>query len=163
MGSIDIFDGVELEEAVPEIVLTGIDRIIDMMEDPDTHIADISRLIALEIANVVKLMSSKVNPKGGMRDDIILMKDLNDHVKALLALQKTLTESDSLSRKDTLNLDGPKFKYVFQAIMGLFGLALKDAGIDEQHRANVMLQFGDLIKSHDETFRRELNKIEVGR
>ena len=40
----------------------------------------------------------------------------NDEIKAYRELQRTLTESDALSTKDTLNLDGPKFTF---AITGM--------------------------------------------
>lgn len=39
-------------------------------------------------------------------------------------LQKTLTESETLSKKDVLNLDGLKFKFVFVELIGLFRRAL---------------------------------------
>ena len=144
------------EETPKEV---GIKRIMQLVADPDAALADISGLIALEIATVVGMMGQDDPLHRNNRS----MRDLNDHVKALRELQKTLTERDASSKKDTLNLDGPKFQYVFKAIMDLFGESLKSAGLDEALSKNVMLQFRDLIQKNDDRIRRDINKIEMGR
>jgi hypothetical protein len=141
--------------------LKGIDRITVMIADPESPLADITRLIALEIAGVMKKMS-------GIGDDVLArgvtsQRDLNDQVKAWRDLQKTLTEADALSKKDVLNLDGPKFKFVFGELVRLYRQSLKDAGLQQELSQNIMLQFGDLVKANDEQIRRELSRIESGR
>jgi hypothetical protein len=134
----------------------GIERIVKMIEDPDTPIADITRLIALEIAGVMK----KMTVEDPLVRGAVSQRDLNDRVKAYRELQRTLTESDALSRKDVLNLDGPKFKFVFMEIINLFQKAMKDAGVGGDLMQNTMLQFGDLVKANDDVLRRDLNRIE---
>ncbi len=163
-GEIRISDtGVVMESPSPITEVPGeaqgIQRIIQLVTDPDSELADISRLIALEIAAVVAMMGEDDPLHRNNRS----MRDLNDHVKALRELQKTLTESDAMAKRDPLNMDGPKFQHVFKAIMALFGESLKAAGLDDPLMKNVMLQFRDLIQKHDERIRRELNKIEMGR
>jgi hypothetical protein len=145
----------------PKAELQRIDTIANMIADPEVALADISRLIALEIVEVVRNMAR--NQKDPLARGTYTQKELTDQIKALRELQRTLTESDSLSKKDVLNMDGPKFKFLFTELIRLFRLALKDSGTDEDLARNVMLQFGDLVKSHDEGIRRDLNKIESGR
>ena len=145
----------------PKAELRRIDRIAEMIADSEVALADISRLIALEIVQVVRNMTK--NQKDPLSRGLYSQKELTDQIKALRELQKTLTESDSLSKKDTLNMDGPKFKFLFTELIRLFRLALKDSGTDEDLSRNVMLQFGDLVKANDEGIRRDLNKIESGR
>lgn len=136
----------------------GIGRIAEMIADPEASLPDIMRLIALEMAEVMRKMTTEDPLLRGLS-----MRDLNDQIKAYRELQKTLTESDSLSKKDTLNLDGPKFRFIFMELIRLFKQSLHGAGIESELTQNIMLQFGDLVKANDESLRRELNKIESGR
>lgn len=144
---------------VQESEAVGIARIVEMVGDADSELSDISRLIALEIAGVIALMSESDPLRRNNRS----MKDLNDHVKAFRELQKTLTEADGLAKRDTLNFEGPKFQYFFKQMMELFQQAMTDAGVDVDLSKNVMLQFRDLIQANDDRMRREINKIEIGR
>lgn len=148
----------DLEEQAEECA-KRMANIVEMVSDPDAQLADISRQIALEIAFVIALMSSNDPAYRKGRS----FRDLNDHVKALRELQKTLTESDSLSRRDVLNLDGPKFQFVLRKLLELFKKALKDANVEDSLAKSVMLHVGDSLKENDENIRRELNKIEIGR
>jgi hypothetical protein len=133
----------------------NLDRISQLVANPGVSMADISRLIALQIANVIQIMRySPVRSR-------IPQRHLNEQVKAYRELQKTLVESDGLSKRDILNLDGLKFKFIFKEVISLFKQALKDAGADDQLAQNVMLQFGDLVKTNDENLQHELNRIEM--
>lgn len=162
-------EGVEHEpveiETVPEESedseeMLGIERISMLIADPDSSLPDIMRLIALEMALIMKKMTSERDP---LDRGMLSMRDLNDQIKAYRELQRTLTESDALSKKDVLNMDGPKFKFVFKEIVRLFSEAMKDAHVPEDLAQNVMMQFGDKLKTNDESIRREMNKIEIGR
>ena len=132
----------------------GLQRISQMLADPEVPIADISRAIALEIARVIEKMTED-RPLRHRRP----RRQLNDEIKAYRELQRSLIESEVLCTKDTINLDGPQFKFVFREIIGLFERALKDAGVDHQLAHNIMLQFGDLVKANEDNLRRELSKI----
>jgi hypothetical protein len=85
--------------------------------------------------------------------------DLTSRMKALRELQRTLMESEGLSKRDALDLDGPKFKLVLSESIRLFERALMDGGIDGSHAQSVMVRFADLLKENDETLRRDLNMI----
>lgn len=144
------FDFGESQETVA--TNSGIERISQMIADFEVPICDISRSIALEIFGIIRQMTEDVPRQRG-----VSQRDLNDRVKALRELQKSLTEGDALSKRDILNLDGPKFTYAFTEIIGWFKKALRDAGVEEPMTQNIMLQFGDLVKANDESLRRELN------
>ncbi|MGH9587953.1 MAG: hypothetical protein ACRD3F_13445 [Acidobacteriaceae bacterium] len=135
----------------------GIEAIAEMIGDRDVPFADISRRIALQIAGLIKVMVGDGADRPVRRR--VSHRDLNDQIKAHRELQKTLTESETLSKKDVLNLDGPKFQYVFTEIIGWFRRSLTQAGIEEALARNVLLQFGDLVKANDERIRHELGKI----
>jgi hypothetical protein len=72
-------------------------------------------------------------------------------------------EGEGLSKQDLLNLEGPKFKFIFGKIIHLFRQALLDAGTESFQAQGVMVQFGDLLSAHDEALRRELNRIDIPR
>jgi hypothetical protein len=138
----------------------GIERIYEMIQDPEVPIADISRLIALEIVNIMKKMSPKEFLDRSLMPS---QRDLNDQVKAYRELQRTLTESDALAKKDVLNLDGEKFKFVFSSLLLLFQKAMKDGGVDDLVSHNIMQHFGDLVRGNESDLRIDLNKIGTGR
>jgi hypothetical protein len=87
--------------------------------------------------------------------------DLNSRMKALRELQRTLVESEGLSKRDQLDLEGPKFKFVLGEIVRLFQQALMDAGIDGSHAQSVMVRFDDLLEENGENLRRELSLVGV--
>jgi hypothetical protein len=112
------------------------------------------RLIAIQIAGILVAMADD----GPIRRQAS-QRYLNDQLKVYRELQRTLTESDALSTRDTLDLDGPKFKFIFTELIRLFRQALTDAGTPEPLAQNAMLQFGDLVKANDERLRIEMNKV----
>jgi hypothetical protein len=126
----------------------------EMLSDPEIPTAQISKQIAIQMVRTIRMMKDV----GPLRRSIS-QRQLNDEIKALRILQRTLTDGDSRSRKDTLNMDGPKFRHLLTELIRLFQLALAGAGSDEELARTVMLQFGDLIKSHDEELRQEVGKI----
>jgi hypothetical protein len=80
-------------------------------------------------------------------------------MKALRELQRTLMEAEVLSRRDLLDLDGPKFTFLLAEIVRLFEQALMDAGIDGSHAQSVMVRFDDLLEENGKNLRRELSLI----
>ncbi len=68
-------------------------------------------------------------------------------------------EGEALTKRDVLDLDGPKFKFARAEIVRLFERALMDAGIDGSHAQSVMVRFDDLRTENDEALRRDLNVI----
>lgn len=146
--------GVFQEEGV-EAGRTRMSEILEKLEDPEcTDLEAINRLIAVEIALTLGNPTLKFTPRA-----------ISDRVKALRELTRTLQEGDNLSKKDFLNFEGPKFKYVLQELVGLFRTSLKDGGLQEDavnhvlrvFRNGLVMRMPDLIKetervTHDSLF-----------
>jgi len=137
---------------------TNIEDILAKMQDQTSSIADISRMITIEMTIALKELV-----KLGTSDPTFLSQRrcLNEEIRALRELQKSLTESDLLAKRDVLNFDGPKFQYVFIEILNLYTKALKESGLDRTTIDSVMKQFSDLVKTNDERLRRETARIGV--
>ena len=124
-----------------------------MIADRRSPVWAISRAIAREMATTIKPAKAPVKPF--QRPQV----DLNNRMKGLRELQRTLMESEGLSKRDALDLDGPKFKFVRAEIVRLFKQALIDAGADRFQVDSVMGRVDNLLKENDETLRRDLNMI----
>jgi len=111
--------------------------IAKMIADRRVPVWTISRKIAGEMADMIKQAKAPVRPFQRRRPQV----DPNSQMKALRELQKTLVETEGLSKKDLRDLDGPKFKFVFGEIIRLFQQALKDAGTDRFQAVSVMIRF----------------------
>jgi hypothetical protein len=127
--------------------------IAKMIADRRAPVWAISRKIAAEMANTIKQMKTPVRPFQRHGPQV----DLNSRMKALRELQRTLMEGEALTKRDALDLDGPKFMFVRAEIVRLFQQALNDAGTESSQTQDVMVQFGDLMEKNDEALRRELD------
>jgi hypothetical protein len=130
-----------------------------MVADRNEPVYAIARKIATEIAATIKGMMSPV----GRFQRRLRQVHFTNRMKALRELRMTLVEGEGLSKQDLLNLEGPKFKFIFGKIIHLFRQALLDAGTESFQAQGVMVQFGDLLSAHDEALRRELNRIDIPR
>lgn len=140
---------------MPPIIESGSARLVEMLSDPDADLGEAGRLIALEM---MKLLDSIQNPSANpLRQHTA--REASDLIKSYREIQRTLNEAETAKKKDSLNLDGPKFEFVFTKIVGFFKQALKDAGVDDSLAENALLQFGDLIKQNADGLQKELNKI----
>jgi len=135
-------------------VTVTMDGILAAVADPDAETGKISRLIALEIANLIRQLTET----GPVRRRA-WEREIHDRIRACRQLHQTLLAGQSLASKDTLNLDGPKFQFIFGAILNLFRAALREAAVEDFMAQNVMLQFSDLVKASDDEMRRELNRM----
>jgi hypothetical protein len=70
-----------------------------------------------------------------------------------------LIEAEACSTTDSLNMDGPNFKFVRGSIIELFRQAMEDAGVTDQSVRTIMAQFGGLVAAGDERLRRDMNLI----
>lgn len=143
-----VYNGGEADAATPDHP-TRMDEIIEMLENPqETDLERITRLISIEIAYAL------TNPKAEYNSRLI-----QERVKALRELAKTLQEGDTLSKKDFLNFDGPKFKYVLQELVLLFKGSLKSAGLPEETQNHVLRVFRDHLSHREGDLRSETAKV----
>lgn len=135
------------------VSLTEIIRLID---DPTGDVAVITRLIAREIACTSEQLSQvQADPNQMWR-----LSPLREQIKALRELGKTVQEGDALSKKDVLNFDGPKFRYVLREIAIQVKKAAKDAGLDEDTVLAVLKAFRSAMATREESLRMEVNKLD---
>ena len=139
-----IWGGSEPEEPVP----SRMKEIIHAIEDPEsTDLEATNRLIAMEIALVLSGVR-EYNTKAAM-----------DKVKVLRELTKTLQEGDTLAKKDFLNFDGPKFKYVLGELVVLFKASLKSSGFKEEDINHTLRIFRDSLGLREADLRKETERI----
>jgi hypothetical protein len=149
--------GAVITQPVPKQAKSN--NILLALSDPNMPIGETSRLITIEIASVYAEMTQiEEDPTNRMK-----MKSLHDQARLLRELQKSLTESDILSKKDILSIDGPKFQFVFLEIMGYFKTAIKEAGFDEAASTNIIRQFEDIVRINEEKLRKDVDKIGTNR
>lgn len=128
---------------------TRMDEIIEQLNDPEaTDLEQLNKLIALEIAYALTDPKIEFNPRA-----------VNERVKALRELSKTLQEGENISKKDFLNFDGPKFKFVLGELVMLFRQALKNAGQPEDSTNHVLRVFRDLLISREPELRKETERV----
>ena len=148
-------DPSKVEEETPlEAELAKIER---MIEDPDSDPVAVMRLIT--VATVAVAMEVQVQPY----DPAVGWpwgRHYNAILKALRQLRRSIMDTQFLNNKDTLNFDGPKFTYVLGQVVDLFATAMKDLGVPEEVRNNVMRQYHDLYKVEEPELRRKVRKIE---
>lgn len=135
-----------------------LDQIIELINDPDSPLAPIKRLIAAEIANTSRTILHYGNDLSlleGMK-----IKALETQVKALRELGKELMESDVLSKKDFLNFDGPRLAYVLQEYRQGAQDTLTKIGIDEATIQSFLRHWRDLMLEREHNIRKTADKLD---
>jgi hypothetical protein len=124
-------------------------EIVDLIDNEEfTDLEMINRLIAREIAITLTDDSLRFNPK-----------TTADKVKALRELTKTLQEGDQITKKDFLNFDGPKFKFVLGELVMLFRNSMKTGGLPEDVSNHVLRIFRDQLQGRAADLRKETDRI----
>ena len=126
-----------------------------MIADRRAPVWVISRKIAGEMSTTIKQAKIPVKPFQHRGPQV----DLNNRMKGLRELQKTLVEAERLSKEEVLDLDGPKFRFVRAEVVRLFEQALKDAGADRFQVESIMVRVDNLMKANDANMRRDLDLI----
>src|SRR5580693_3057137 len=133
------------------------DEIRRLINDKDSSLSEIKRMIAVEISIVNAQQLDSANPPNLL--DAVKIKSLSEVVKSLRELSKEVTETDLLTRRDYLNLDGPKFAFVAGEWVEGFKKAMKEVGMEESTTVSVLKTFRDLMSSDETRIRREVDKI----
>ena len=142
----------DLDGLPPEVKHESqMDRIIALIDNPEyTDIEEINRLISREIA-----ISLSSEPNTGVFNG----RALADKVKALRELARTVQEGDNISKKDFLNFDGPKFRYVLGELVLLFRGSMKSGGLPEDVSNHVLRVFRDQLQGRAPDLRKETERI----
>jgi aminoglycoside/choline kinase family phosphotransferase len=110
------------------------------------------RLVTLEIATVVQEMRQL----GFTVEEVYIIRCLGEIIKALPELRHSIMDTESLrKRADVINWEGEAIKHVVDTLVDWFVEALKEAGLEDAERNNVMLNFRDLAHLNEDQLRRE--------
>jgi hypothetical protein len=141
------------ESKLPEIL----DK---LLKDPNFSVAEVNRLIAVEMALIVQDMRTCESDGAAA----FKRKNYMGQIGALRALAEAAKEADAWAKRaDVLNFDGPKFKFAFDKIVDYFKeAALKALKGDESTVNSILSHWRDIMAVHDQELRRETEKFSSG-
>lgn len=151
------------EDIQPKLDLGKYDKILEMIENPNTSVAAIGRMISVEIAKTTKISAELVGSREHDPTAAWKIKMLTEHIKALRELAKQLSETDVLSKKDILNMSGPKFLFAMAELAKLYKRALKEAGVETSLIENAMRHFADLVSVNQERLQKDVDQLDSGK
>jgi len=138
-----------------------IDRIIELINDPDTPPGPIKRLIAAELATVSRLMIKYGNDVSILEG--LKIKALETEVKALRELGKELMEADVIGKKDFLNMEGKKFRYAIDEFREGAKEAMRAAKLDDSTINSILNHWRDIMQAKYEDIRRTIDKMDTAK
>jgi hypothetical protein len=132
-------------------------EIIEKLGSADFEPLEVHRLIAVEIALVTRAMGDRKDNS----DAATVLKEGLARVKALRSLAKAIEKFDSLTKRDVLNFDGPKFQFVFDELLSYYDQAVKEAlgKSGEAMAQQIIKNFRDIIAKKEADLRRMTAKI----
>jgi hypothetical protein len=131
-------------------------EILDKLQDPNVSIAEALRLIPVEIGLLIQEMgTNEANDAAASR-----RKSCLEQIGALRVLAKVAKEADAGAKRDVLNFDGPKFKFVLGEMVRYFKeAALTALRGDTSAVNNIMKEWRDLMAINETELRRQAEKI----
>jgi aminoglycoside/choline kinase family phosphotransferase len=108
--------------------------------------------VTLGIATVVQQMLWL----GFTVEEVYILRCLGEIIKALRELRHSIMDTEWLRKRgDAINWEGEAIKHVVDTLVDWFVEALKEAGLEEAERNNVMLNYRDLANLNQDQLRRE--------
>lgn len=124
-------------------------RIIELIDDTETtDLQEINRLIAREIAQALADPTT-----------LWTTRTATEKIKALRELSRTMQDGETLSKRDFLNFDGPKFRYVLGELVQVFRSSLKSSGQSEDGINHTLRIFRDQLKEREMDLRKETERV----
>jgi hypothetical protein len=151
------------EDVKAQLKASGMSLIKSMIEEQNSDISFINRLIALELACATEdLQNLRTDPSLQYTPQAMQqsMRVITERIKGLRELARTLSESDALSKRDALNFDGPKFQYAVRALIGFFSDAITAAGYDASARNAILKSFRTISGQREESLRRDIERLD---
>lgn len=132
-------------------------EIIDKIKDPKVSVAEITRLIAIEMA----LISQDMQTCERDVDGTVKLKNYMGQLRALREVASAAKEADAWAVKaDVLDFDGPKFGFVLGKLTEYFKeAALAALRNDQSTVKSIMMHLRDIVARHEPELRRETAKI----
>jgi len=132
------------------------------IEDPNVSQAELSKLIALEMAAILDGMNEHLDkPNSGVKgmDANIAIKSLSEQLKGVRELGRQIIEMDNQAKRDFINFDGEKFQFVAGQWLQMGVSALRAMGWDEHTVTAYVKQFRSQIEMNELRIRKEAENI----
>jgi|SRR5208282_3127697 len=132
------------------------------IEDTTVSQAELSKLIALEMATILDSMNRYFDdPSAPIKqmESNFAIKSLGEQLKGVRELGRQIIEMDNQARRDFINFDGEKFQFVAGQWMQMGVEALKAMGWDEHSITSYVKHFRNQIEMNELRIRREAENI----
>src|SRR5271170_4874018 len=131
-------------------------EILDKIKDPKVSLAEVTRLIAVEMTLITQDMRTCESEAAA----VFKLKSCMAQIRALRAVAEAAKEADAWTKRAVFDFDGPKFQYVF----GEFGKEVKKAALtvlrgDTSTVNSIMLHLHDNMAMREPELQRETEKI----
>jgi len=125
-------------------------EILAKMKDPDVPAAEVTRLIAVELALIIQDMQNCESGAAGA----LRLRSCMGQVRALGAMVEAAKDDDSWANRDVLDFDGPRFQYVLgELVEGFENAAQQALGGNTTTVKSIMTHFRDILANHDDELR----------
>jgi hypothetical protein len=157
-------DGSTKEDRIPGKRETSskLSEIRAKIEDPNVSQAELSKLIALEMAAILDGMNEHLDSPNssikGMESNFAI-KSLSEQLKGVRELGRQIIEMDNQAKRDFINFDGEKFQFVAGQWMQMGVAALRAMGWDEHTVTQYVKQFRSQIELNELRIRREAENV----
>jgi hypothetical protein len=132
------------------------------IEDINVSQAELSKLIALEMAAILDAMNEHLDkPNSGIKgmDANIAIKSLAEQLKGVRELGRQIIEMDNQAKRDFINFDGEKFQFVASQWLQMGVTALRAMGWDEHTVTAYVKQYRQQIEHNELRIRKEAENI----
>jgi hypothetical protein len=157
-------DGKTSEDRIPgkREISSKLSEIRTKIEDPNVSQAELSKLIALEMAAILDGMNEHLDSPNsaikGMEANFAI-KSLGEQLKGVRELGRQIIEMDNQAKRDFINFDGEKFQFVAGQWLQMGVEALRSMGWDEHTVTSYVKHFRSQIEMNELRIRREAENI----
>ncbi len=139
----------------PESTDSKMPEIIEKLNSPDFDLAEVNRLIAIQIALIARAMNDHDNSAAGTA-----LNEGPAKIAALRALARAAEKAESLENREVFYFDGPKFQFVFDELLHCYEKAATEvAGKGTALQQRFIKNFRDKIAIKETEIRHKTAKI----
>jgi hypothetical protein len=134
-------------------------EIIVLLEHDNVPLAEILHLITIEIAQLVEAMDLCLRSRASRSQSQLHFAQ----IKALRVLFKHLVETCESTRREELDLGGPKFQCAFTEILTCFTEALEHVTKkpkEDAYNQMILIEFRDRVAVREQDIQRKVDEID---
>jgi hypothetical protein len=140
-------------------------EIAKRIEDPNFSQVDLMKLIASEMTAILisqnailDFISQKDTTSYNKVNTKEVIMSLNEQLKGVELLGRQITNMDNLAKRDYINFDGDKFRWIAEQWMKLGAEAVRSMGLGETQVHSWKGHFRKHLESNEDRIRREADK-----